>query len=43
MTGELVAVGVAFLTRRENFVEKFSAALGFLSSVIAFRGLLFSE
>jgi hypothetical protein len=27
---------VAFLTRRENFIEKFSAALGFLSSVIAF-------
>jgi hypothetical protein len=31
VSGELVAVGVAFLTRRENFVEKFSAALGFLS------------
>jgi hypothetical protein len=27
---------VAFLTRRENFVENFSAALGFLSGVIAF-------
>jgi hypothetical protein len=27
---------VAFLTRRENFVEKFSTALGFQSSVIAF-------
>jgi hypothetical protein len=27
---------VAFLTRRENFIEKFSAALGFLSGVIAF-------
>jgi hypothetical protein len=30
-TGELVAAGVAFLTCRENFVEKFLAALGFLS------------
>jgi hypothetical protein len=28
---ELVAAGVAFLTRRENFIEKFSAVLGFLS------------
>jgi hypothetical protein len=37
VTGELVAVGVAFLTCLENFIEKFSAALGFLSSVIAFR------
>jgi hypothetical protein len=27
---------VAFLTRQENFVEKFSSALGFLSGVIAF-------
>jgi hypothetical protein len=27
---------VAFLTRQENFVEKFSAALSFLSGVIAF-------
>jgi hypothetical protein len=27
---------VAFLTRRENFVEKFLAMLGFLSGVIAF-------
>jgi hypothetical protein len=24
-------VGMVFLTRRENFIEKFSAALGFLS------------
>jgi hypothetical protein len=31
MTGELVATGVAFLTHRENFVEKLSATLGFLS------------
>jgi hypothetical protein len=28
---------VAFLTRQENFVEKFSAVLGFLSGVIAFH------
>jgi hypothetical protein len=41
VTGELVEVGVAFLTRREDFVEKFSTALGFLSGVIAFCGLLF--
>jgi hypothetical protein len=34
--GDLVATGLAFLTRRENFVEKFSAALDFLSSAIAF-------
>jgi hypothetical protein len=27
---------VAFLTRQENFVEKSSVALGFLSGVIAF-------
>jgi hypothetical protein len=27
---------VAFLTHRENFVENFSATLGFLSGVIAF-------
>jgi hypothetical protein len=27
---------VAFLIHQENFVEKFSAALGFLSGVIAF-------
>jgi hypothetical protein len=33
---ELVATGVAFLMRRENFIEKFSAVLGFLSGVIAF-------
>jgi hypothetical protein len=41
--GELVAVGVTFLTRPENFVEKFLAMLGFLSGVIAFRGLLFHD
>jgi hypothetical protein len=35
MTGELVAADVAFLTRQENFGEKFSAALGFLSGVMA--------
>jgi hypothetical protein len=39
-TGDLVATGVAFLTCRENFVEKFSAALGFLSGVIAFLSSL---
>jgi hypothetical protein len=31
VTGELVAVGVVFLMHRENFIEKFLAALGFLS------------
>jgi hypothetical protein len=31
VTRELVTVGVAFLTRQENFIEKFSVALGFLS------------
>jgi hypothetical protein len=31
VTGELVTTGVAFLTHQENFIEKFSAALGFLS------------
>jgi hypothetical protein len=40
VTGELVAAGVAFLTRREDFIEKFSAALGFLSGVIAFLSSL---
>jgi hypothetical protein len=28
---------MAFLTCQENFIEKFLAALGFLSDVIAFR------
>jgi hypothetical protein len=37
MTGELVAVDVAFLMRRENFSEKFLVALDFLSGVKAFR------
>jgi hypothetical protein len=37
VTGDLVATRVAFLTRQENFVEKFSAVLGFLSGVIAFH------
>jgi hypothetical protein len=36
VTRDLVATGVAFLTRRENFVEKFLAALGFLSGIITF-------
>jgi hypothetical protein len=40
MTGDLVATGVAFLTHRENFIEKFSTALGFLSGVIAFLSSL---
>jgi hypothetical protein len=31
VTGELVTADVAFLTHRENFGKKFSAALGFLS------------
>jgi hypothetical protein len=43
MTGEVIAAGVAFLTRRENFIEKFSAALGFLSGVVAFCDLLFHD
>jgi predicted ferric reductase len=34
--GDLVATGVAFLTCRENFIEKFLAALAFLSGVIVF-------
>jgi hypothetical protein len=42
-TRELVAVGVAFLTRRENFIEKFSAALGFLLGVIALCDFLFRD
>ncbi len=37
-TRELVVVGVAFLTHREKFVEKFSAALGSLAGVKAFTG-----
>jgi hypothetical protein len=40
---ELLTIGVAFFTHRENFIEKFSAALGFLSGVIAFCGLLFHD
>jgi hypothetical protein len=36
VTADLVATEVAFLTRRENFIEKFSGALGFLLGVIAF-------
>jgi hypothetical protein len=32
-TGELVVAGITFLAHRENFVEKFSAALGILSGV----------
>jgi hypothetical protein len=31
---------MAFLTHRENFVEKFSVVLGFLSGVIAFLSSL---
>jgi hypothetical protein len=31
VTEELIAAGVAFLTRQENFVEQFLTALGFLS------------
>jgi predicted ferric reductase len=40
VTGDLVTTDVAFLTRRENFLEKFSAALGFLSGIIAFLSIL---
>jgi hypothetical protein len=36
VTGDHVTTGVAFLTHRENFIEKFLVALGFLSGVIAF-------
>jgi hypothetical protein len=36
VTGELVTGDVAFFTHRENFIEKISAALGFLSGLIAF-------
>jgi hypothetical protein len=43
VTGELVAEAVAFLTHLENFVGKFSVALGFLSAVIAFYDLLFHD
>jgi hypothetical protein len=43
VTGELAVADVAFLTRRENFIEEFSTTLGFLSGVIAFRGLLFHD
>jgi hypothetical protein len=37
VTGELIIVDMALLTRQENFGEKFLVALGFLSGVIAFR------
>jgi hypothetical protein len=43
VTGEPVAADMAFLMRRKKFDEKFSAALGFLSGIIAFRGLLFHD
>jgi hypothetical protein len=43
VTGELVTVGKAFLTHRENFIEKFSAVMGFLSGVITFHDLLFRD
>jgi hypothetical protein len=43
VTVELVTVDVTFLTRRENFIEKFSAVLGFLSGVMEFRDLLFHD
>jgi hypothetical protein len=43
MTGELGTADVAFLTRQENFSEKFLAALGFLLGVIALCGLLFHD
>jgi hypothetical protein len=36
VTGELFAADVAFLTRRENFIEKFSTTLGYISGVTAF-------
>jgi hypothetical protein len=34
---------MVLLACRENFVEKFSAALGFLLDVISFYGLLFHD
>jgi hypothetical protein len=36
VTRDLLTIGVAFLMRPENFIEKFLAVLGFLSGVIAF-------
>jgi hypothetical protein len=39
VTGELVVANVASLTRRVDFAEKFSAALGSLSGVMAFPEL----
>jgi hypothetical protein len=38
VTGELVTADVASLTRRVDFAEKFLAALGSLSGVMAFPG-----
>jgi hypothetical protein len=35
-TGDLIAIGLSFLTRQENFIEKFSVVLGFLMGVMAF-------
>jgi hypothetical protein len=39
VTGELVAADVASLTRRVNFTENFSTALGSLSGVMTFPRL----
>jgi hypothetical protein len=39
VTGEFVAVYVASMMHQVDFTEKFSAALGSLSGVIAFPGL----
>jgi hypothetical protein len=39
VTGEVVAADLASLMRRVDFTEKFSAALGSLSGVMAFPGL----
>jgi hypothetical protein len=39
VTGELVTSDVVSLTRRVDFAEKFSAALGSLLGVMAFPGL----
>jgi tellurite resistance protein TehA-like permease len=36
VTGDIIATGVALLMRRENFVQKILAVLGFLSGIIAF-------
>jgi hypothetical protein len=43
VTGEIVTTSVAFLTCKENIVEKFSVVLDFLLGVIAFHDILFHD